>query len=99
MPGRDDRRSRKAHGLVLKALLQAGCTMPVAEIHLQVEPVFPGSEMAGRYRAPAYLEQFPRTHAIITFAEPVPGPLALGGGRHVGLGIFAALAPTSSVAR
>jgi CRISPR-associated protein Csb2 len=91
LPGRDDRQSRKAHGLVLKALAQAGCTAPVAEVHLQAEPVFPGAEMAGRYRVPAYLKAFPRTHAIITSAEPIAGPIALGSGRHVGLGVMAAL--------
>lgn len=91
LPGRDDRRARKAYGLVLKALVQAGWTMPVAEIHLQPEPIFPGAEMAWRYRVPRYLREFPRLHAIITFAQPIAGPLAIGGGRHIGLGIFASL--------
>lgn len=91
LPGQDDRRSHKAHGLVLKALAQAGYTTPVAEIHLQSEPVFPGSEMAHGYRVPVYLKAFPRTHAIITFAQPVPGPIAIGSGRHVGLGVCASL--------
>ncbi|EJW11568.1 hypothetical protein A33M_3011 [Rhodovulum sp. PH10] len=91
LPGRDDYRSRKAHALVLKALAQAGWTTPVTEIHLQREPVFPGAEPAGAYRVPAYLKALPRTHVVITFAEPVPGLLALGAGRHVGLGLFAAL--------
>jgi len=89
LPGRDDRRSRKAHGLILKALTQAGYTTPVAEIHLQPEPVFPGGQLARAYRVPAYLKELPRTHAVITFAEEVPGPLVLGAGRHVGLGTFA----------
>jgi len=40
---------------------------------------------------PAYLKDFPRTHALIVSAEPVPGPLALGAGRHIGLGVFAAM--------
>jgi CRISPR-associated protein Csb2 len=91
MPGRDDRRSRKAYGLAIKALEQAGYTMAVAEIHLQAEPVFAGAEMARAYRVPAYLKDYPRVHAVITFAEPVPGPIALGAGRHVGLRVFAAL--------
>jgi CRISPR-associated protein Csb2 len=91
LPGRDDRDARKAQRLVLKALAQAGCATPVAEIHLQAEPIFPGAEIARAYRPPAYLEAFPRTHAIITFAEPLPGPLALGGGRHIGLGLCATL--------
>ncbi|HXF87818.1 MAG TPA: type I-U CRISPR-associated protein Csb2 [Xanthobacteraceae bacterium] len=92
LPGRDDFRTRKAHALVLKALAQAGYTTPVVEITLQREPVFPGAEMARAYRVPAYLKGFPRTHAIITFSEDVPGPLAIGAGRHIGLGLFAALA-------
>jgi CRISPR-associated protein Csb2 len=92
LPGRDDHRTRKAHALVLKALAQAGYTTPVATIELQREPVFPGAEMARAYRPPAYLKPYPRTHAIITFAEPVTGPVVLGAGRHVGLGVFAALA-------
>jgi CRISPR-associated protein Csb2 len=91
LPGHDDRRSRKAYGLVLKALAQAGYTTPVTEIHLQVEPVFPGADLAQRYRVPAYLKGLPRAHAIIEFTEPVVGPIAIGGGRHIGLGVFAAL--------
>jgi CRISPR-associated protein Csb2 len=91
LPGRDDFRSQKAHALVLKALAQAGYTTPVVEITLQREPIFPGADMARTYRVPAYLQAFPRTHAVITFAEDVPGPLAIGAGRHIGLGLFAAL--------
>ncbi len=91
LPGRDDFRTRKAHALVLKALAQAGYTTPVVEITLQREPVFPGAEVARDYRVPSYLKEFPRTHAIITFAEEVRGPVAIGAGRHIGLGLFAAL--------
>jgi CRISPR-associated protein Csb2 len=87
----DDRRSRKAYGLVLKALARAGYTTPVCQIDLQAEPVFPGAEMAPRYRVPAYLREFPRAHVLLTFDQPVPGPVAIGAGRHVGLGIFASL--------
>jgi CRISPR-associated protein Csb2 len=95
LPGRDDYRQRKAHGLILKALAQAGYTTPILEIQLQEEPVFPGAERARAYRAPAYLKQYPRTHAIITFAKPVRGPVAIGGGRHVGLGTFATLSASN----
>ena len=49
LPGRDDYRTRKAHALVLKALAQAGYTTPVAEVHLQREPVFPGAEKLNFY--------------------------------------------------
>jgi CRISPR-associated protein Csb2 len=91
LPGRDDHRTRKAHALVLKALAQAGYTTPIVELTLQREPVFPGAEMARAYRVPAYLKEFPRAHAIISFAEEMLGPVALGAGRHIGLGLFAAL--------
>jgi hypothetical protein len=37
----------------------------------------------------ASLRGSPRTRTLIVFAEPLPAPLALRAGRHVGLGIFA----------
>ncbi len=64
---------------------------PVSEIHLQPEPIFPGAERAGCYRVPEYLGQFTKTHAIVTFAEPVVGPVVIGAGRYVGLGLMAGL--------
>ncbi len=91
LPGMDERRARKAVGLVVKALAQAGITTPVAAIDVQAEPVFPGAEMARRYLIPRYLEKFPRVQVLINFAEPLPGPLAIGSGRHLGLGLLAAL--------
>jgi CRISPR-associated protein Csb2 len=38
------------------------------------------------YRVPEYLRQFTKTHAIITFSEPIVGPAVIGAGRYVGLG-------------
>ncbi len=55
-------------------------------------------EMVWRYVVPKHLEKFPRAHVIITFAENLPGPLAIGSGRHSGLGAFAALDESSSTA-
>jgi CRISPR-associated protein Csb2 len=49
---------------------------------------FPGAERTGRYRVPEYLRQFTKTHAIITFSEPVVGPVVIGAGRYVGLGLM-----------
>jgi len=77
--------------LVLKSLAHAGIMTPVAEIHLQADPIFPGAERTGRYRVPEYLRQFTKTHAIITFSEPVVGPVVIGAGRYVGLGLMAGL--------
>jgi CRISPR-associated protein Csb2 len=64
---------------------------PVTEIHLQADPIFPGAKRVGRYRVPEYLRQFTKTHAIITFSEPVVGPVVIGAGRYVGFGLMAGL--------
>ncbi len=91
LPGFDDRDFRKATGLVLKALAQAGCHTPVTEVTLQRLPVFPGADRAERYFVPSYLRLYPRTHVILSFSESVGGPLVIGSGRYVGLGLMAPL--------
>lgn len=40
-----------------------------------------------RWRLPPSLASRPLTHAVLRFAEPVEGPVILGAGRHVGLGL------------
>jgi CRISPR-associated protein Csb2 len=82
---------RRQTKLVLKSLAHAGIMTPVSEIRLQSEPVFPGAERAGCYRVPEYLRHFTKAHAIITFSEAVIGPVILGAGRYVGLGLMAGL--------
>jgi CRISPR-associated protein Csb2 len=89
LPGRDDRRSRRAVALIVKALAQSGCTTPVAEITVLENAPFSGVELPRSYVVPAYLRDFPRVHAVVRFSEPVPGPVAIGSGRHVGLGLMA----------
>jgi CRISPR-associated protein Csb2 len=91
LPGLDDRRSRKAAGLVLKALRQGGYTTPLAEVSVQSEPVFAGAATAREYVVAEHLRRWPRVHVIVRFAERVPGPLIIGAGRHSGLGVFATL--------
>jgi CRISPR-associated helicase Cas3 len=83
--------ARRQTKLVLKSLVHAGIMTPVSEIHLQPDPIFAGAERAGCYRVPEYLRQFTRTHAIITFSEPVLGPVVIGAGRYIGLGLMAGL--------
>ena len=43
------------------------------------------------WRLPAHLVGRPRTHAVIRFCEPVEGPVLLGAGRYLGLGLCRAL--------
>lgn len=99
LPGLDDRRSRKAVGLVSKSLAQAGYTTPVEGITVQSEPVFAGADLSRRYFVPEHLRRWPCVHVIIKFSQEVPGPVSLGAGRHYGLGAFASLsAPEASSA-
>ena len=72
-------------------VVAAGIMTPVSKIHLQPDPIFPGAERAGHYRVPEFLRQFTRSHAIVTFSEPVFGPVVIEAGRYVGLGLMAGL--------
>jgi CRISPR-associated protein Csb2 len=102
LPGYDDRHQRKADELIRKAIRQAGFSDVLAR-HADVEwrkvGYWPGVDLAVRYQVPEYLRNFPRYHVRITWrdatGEPVPicGPVCLGGGRFVGLGLFAAMEP------
>jgi CRISPR-associated protein Csb2 len=49
-----------------------------------------------RWRVPESLGSRQLIHAVIEFAEPVHGPVILGAGRFVGLGLFRALGQTES---
>ena len=90
MPGHDDGRLAKAEGLIRKAFAQAGQPLDPSGDEFAFRPsgFLPGVELAGRYlsrgiRASAY-------HVRVRFAEPIWGPLFVGGGRFRGLGLFAA---------
>ncbi len=91
LPGHDDRRSRKAADLVRKALKQGGYDTSVVGVDIQEGMTFAGGEAADSYRMAGHLRNWPRVHAVISFAEPVAGPLVIGTGRHYGLGLFSNL--------
>lgn len=77
-----------AAGAVLQALRQAGITAPVASIRVQREPLNAKGERAETF-APG--TRFPKErlwHAEIAFGEGVSGPLVIGDGRYLGLGLM-----------
>ncbi|MBX5446392.1 type I-U CRISPR-associated protein Csb2, partial [Sphaerobacter sp.] len=91
LPGFDDGKLTKAERLFLKAVAQAG--IPVEAIDamtLRKAPWWPGARHSRDYFTPDYLRHLARWHVWIRFREPVPGPIAIGAGRHAGLGLFAA---------
>lgn len=90
LPGFDDGKQAKAERLLLTAVAQADLPVEaIAELAMRKAPFGPGSEHSHHYAAPAYLSHFPRWHVWLRFREPLPGPLAIGAGRHAGLGILA----------
>lgn len=92
LPGHDDHDpKKKAPRLFLKAVEQAGLPpAAVEDFHIRKAPYWPGSQHPEQYRRPDYLEHLPAWHVWVRFRQPIPGPLAIGAGRHCGLGIFAA---------
>ncbi|GBD31890.1 hypothetical protein HRbin33_00851 [bacterium HR33] len=90
LPGFDDGKQKKAERLFLKALVQAGIPIEgVESFTLRKAPFWPGATHPRHYFVPEYMRHFSRWHVAVRFREPIPGPLALGVGRHVGLGLFA----------
>ena len=79
--------------LFRKALLQAEYPaelVDTAQIQWRGPGFLRGTEMATEYAVPDQHRRFRRLHCRIVFAAPVKGPVCLGGGRHSGLGLFAA---------
>lgn len=98
LPGHDDRRDEKTEALIRKAISQAGFPETLARhAELDWRPVgfWPGADLAARYPVPDYLRSYPRYHVFLRWrdehARPLPleGPICLGGGRFLGLGLFA----------
>jgi CRISPR-associated protein Csb2 len=90
LPGFDDGKHEKAESLFLKAVEQAGVPIEALEsFALRKAPFWPGAAHPRHYFMPEYMRHFSRWHVEVHFSEPTPGPLSIGVGRHVGLGLFA----------
>jgi CRISPR-associated protein Csb2 len=91
LPGFDDGKFGKAERLLMKAVQQSG--LPVAaikDVALRKAPFWPGSQHPRLYHRPAHLRDLPGWHVHLRLCEPITGPVAVGSGRHCGLGVFAA---------
>jgi CRISPR-associated protein Csb2 len=95
LPGSDEGKFAKAKKLFVKALHHAG----YSEDALAEDPEFrnvsfwPGGELALKFQRPDYFKKdhWSVYHARLRWRHPVRGPIAIGAGRHCGLGVFAAL--------
>lgn len=86
---------KRAASAVCRALRHAGVRAQVAAIRVQREP-FEGR--GARVEPFAEGTRFPKErlwHVEITFTEPVSGPLVIGDGRFLGLGVLAPLPATA----
>jgi CRISPR-associated protein Csb2 len=100
LPGYDDKHKSKTEELIRRGIRQAGYSellAKYAELDWRMVGYWPGTDLARRYEPPEYLRNFPRYHVRITWRDangnqvPIRGPICIGGGRFIGLGLFAAV--------
>ncbi len=80
-------RRGRAAAAVLQALRHVGVRSRVASLRVQREPFFSGGLRAEAYASPRF-DGGRLWHVEVTFAEPVAGPVVLGDGRFLGLGVM-----------
>jgi CRISPR-associated protein Csb2 len=99
LPGHDDHKPNKTRKLIERALAQSGIEQP-CEFEWSALSRFPKSLSAHKYDKhkrpsgyirPDHLQSLTAVHLRLRFDHDVnvPGPLAIGAGRHCGLGILA----------
>ena len=92
LPGHDDRSPKKAERLLRRAFLQAGFEPEVIngiqELEWRNVGFRPGVDLASHYLPPDKIHG-PQFHVRVRFSSPCTGPIAVGSGRHRGMGIFA----------
>ncbi len=92
LPGYDDRSARKAERLLRKAFVQAGLEPEVVdgieELDWRKVGFRAGTDLASRYLPPDKVSG-PMFHVRVRFAKQLTGPIAIGSGRHRGMGVFA----------
>lgn len=101
LPGHDDRKPAKTRRLIEAALAQSDieqpCTFewsPFSRFRNSLSAHKYGSDRKpSGYIRPDYLLSQTAVHLTLAFKDnlKVPGPLAIGAGRHCGLGLFAAV--------
>lgn len=83
------REQQQARLAVLIALRHAGFNLDVLEVFVQREPLQSHGARAEAFAANTRFAKERLWHVGITFVEPIQGPLVLGDGRFLGLGVFA----------
>jgi CRISPR-associated protein Csb2 len=90
LPRFNGHHARHAEDIFLEACRQASLPVnAISDIILRKAPFYPGAQHPQRYWVPPYLQGLPRWNVMIVFRDYIPGPLAIGAGRYIGLGTFA----------
>ena len=92
--GEEARAARAAR----QALRHVGIRIPAVEVRVQREPFHRHGERAESFAAATRFPKEALWHVDIAFAEPVAGPLLLGDGRYLGLGLMRPSDPVHGVA-
>lgn len=74
---------------VIQTLRHAGVTVPVESVQIQQEPFDSNGIRAGEFAMPERFVARGLHHMEIVFAKPLCGPLVIGNGRYLGLGLMA----------
>ena len=91
------REEARAAAAVRQALRHAGVATPPVEVRVQREPFDGHGERAEAFAGGARFPKHTLWHAAVSFAAPVAGPLALGDGRYLGLGLMRPDSPMPGV--
>jgi CRISPR-associated protein Csb2 len=94
LPGSDEGKFAKAEKLFFKALRHGDYSSDaLAEVEFRNVSFRPGADLALRFQRPEYLKkgQWSVYHVRVRWRERIKGPLAIGAGRHCGLGVFAGM--------
>jgi CRISPR-associated protein Csb2 len=95
LPGSDEGKFAKAEKLFFKALRHAGYSPAALATNPEFRNVsfWRGGELALSFQRPDYLKKdhWSVYHMLLRWKRPAKGPIAIGAGRHCGLGIFAAI--------
>lgn len=82
------REEAAAQHAVRQALRHAGINTAVRAIRVQREPFEAKGQRAEAFAHPPRFLKERLWHVEITFAQPIPGPLVIGDGRYLGLGLM-----------
>jgi CRISPR-associated protein Csb2 len=89
LPGFDSRQFAKRDKLLIKCFVQAGLPLElIADFEVQRSPWLRASAQTRSYKRSVHLDHLPAWHLRIYFKRAIAGPVAIGAGRHCGMGLL-----------